>query len=95
MQKCCNPSLRLATKARVGKVVGQEKKPGSERKCEGMNPHTPKGAPPWELESRWTPKCSERNYKGQNPMDSGVLYTIGKLLKLRCLKWARMTHLNN
>jgi len=24
--------------------VGQERKPESERKCEGMNPHTPKGA---------------------------------------------------
>jgi len=24
--------------------MGQEKKPGSERKCEGMNPHPPKGA---------------------------------------------------
>jgi len=32
------------TKARVCKVVGQERKPRSERKCEGMNPHTPKGA---------------------------------------------------
>jgi hypothetical protein len=40
-----NPNLGLATKARACKVVGQEKKPGSERKYEGMNPHTPKGAP--------------------------------------------------
>jgi hypothetical protein len=37
------PSLGLATKARACKVVSQEKNPGSERKCEGMNPHTPKG----------------------------------------------------
>jgi hypothetical protein len=41
---CHNPSLGLATKARACKVAGQEKKPGSGRKCEGMNPHTPKGA---------------------------------------------------
>jgi hypothetical protein len=40
---CRNPSLGLATKARACKVVGQEKKLGNERKCEGMNPHTPKG----------------------------------------------------
>jgi len=33
------------TKARGCKVVGQERKPGSERKCQGMNLHTPKGAP--------------------------------------------------
>jgi len=32
------------TKARAYKVVGQERKLGSERKCEGMNPHTCKGA---------------------------------------------------
>jgi hypothetical protein len=32
------------TKARACKVASQEKKPESERKCEGMNPHTPKGA---------------------------------------------------
>jgi len=30
-------------KARGCKVVGQEKKPMSERKREGMDPHTPKG----------------------------------------------------
>jgi len=41
---CHNPSLGLMTKARACKVAGQERKPESERKCEGMNPHTPKGA---------------------------------------------------
>jgi len=39
------------TKARACKVVGQERKPSSERMCEGMNPHTPRELPPWELES--------------------------------------------
>jgi hypothetical protein len=33
------------TKARGRKVVGQEKKPGSAKECEGMNPHIPKGNP--------------------------------------------------
>jgi len=42
--KCHNLSLGLATKARVYKIVGQERKLGSERKCEGMNLHIPKGA---------------------------------------------------
>ncbi len=42
---CHNPSLGLATKARGCKVAGQERKPESERKCERLNPHTPKGAP--------------------------------------------------
>jgi hypothetical protein len=34
------------------------------------------------------------NYKGQNPLDSRIFYIIKKLLELRCLKWARMTHLD-
>jgi hypothetical protein len=32
------------TKAGACKVVGQERKPENERKCEGMNLHIPKGA---------------------------------------------------
>jgi hypothetical protein len=51
----------------------------------------PNELPCWELESRWTPECLESDYKGQNPMAQGVLHTIGKLLKHRCLKWVRMT----
>ncbi len=41
---CRNPSLGLTIKARACKVAGQERKPGSEIKCEGMNPHTLKRA---------------------------------------------------
>jgi len=44
-------------------------KPNNERKCEGMSPHTPKGAFTLELESWWTPKFSKSDCKGQNPMD--------------------------
>ncbi len=47
-----NPNLRLTTKARACEGVGQEGNMGvtfhalgSARKCEGMNPHTPKWAP--------------------------------------------------
>jgi len=54
----------------------------------------PKELPLWKLESRWTPECSKNDCKGQKPMAQGVLYTIEKLLKHRCLKWARMTHLD-
>jgi len=49
----------------------------------------------WELESWWTFKFSESNWKGQNPLDRIVFYIIGKLLDRRCLKWARMTHLSS
>jgi hypothetical protein len=30
----------------------------------------------------------------KTPLDWGVPYIIGKILKCRCLKWARMTHLD-
>jgi len=59
-----------------------------------MNPHTPREFHFGELESRWTPESSEGDYKGQNSMAWGVFYINGKLLKLRYLKWACITHLD-
>ncbi len=53
----------------------------------------PRELPPWELESRWSPECSESDCKGQNPMDWRFFCTIEKLLKHKCLKWACMIHL--
>jgi hypothetical protein len=99
--KCCNLNLGLVTKARGCKVAGQEKNPrvtshapGSAKECEGMNLHTPKWTPCWELESQWTPKSSKCNCKGQNPLPWKILYIIGNILKLRCLKWAHIAHLD-
>jgi len=57
-------------------------------------PSHPKGVPLWELESRWTPETSESDFRGQNSMTCDVLYIIEKLLELKCLKWARIAHLN-
>jgi hypothetical protein len=54
----------------------------------------PSELPLWELESRWTPKSSEGDYMGQNPLDWKVPYIIRKFLKPICLKWACMTHLD-
>ncbi len=54
----------------------------------------PRQLPLWERESRWTPETSESHLRGQNSMACGVLYIIGKLLERRCLKWARITHLD-
>jgi hypothetical protein len=50
----------------------------------------PRELPLWE--SWWTLESSEGDCKGQNLMDWGFFYIIGKILKHRCLKWARMTH---
>jgi len=44
------------------------------------------------MKSRWTLETSERDCRGQTSMDYGVLYIIGKLLKRKCLKWARIAH---
>jgi hypothetical protein len=46
------------------------------------------------MESRWTPETSENDFRGQTSMSCGVLYIIRKLLERRCLKWARIVHLN-
>ncbi len=54
----------------------------------------PRQLPLWEMESLWTSKISKSDFRGQNSMTCGVLYIIGKLLELRCLKWARIAHLN-
>jgi len=46
------------------------------------------------MDSWWTPETSESDWRGQTSMSCSVLYTIGKLLERRCLKWARIAHLN-
>ncbi len=51
----------------------------------------PKGG---NFESFGTPKSSELNFRGQNTLHWGVLYTIGKVLKCRCPKWPCMSHLH-
>jgi hypothetical protein len=45
-------------------------------------------------DSSETLKISEFDCRGQNTMNWGVLYIIGKLSKCRCRKWACMGHLD-
>ncbi len=59
-------------------------------KCED-DIHTPEMGT-WE--SSETPKTSEFDYRGQNTLPWGVLHVIGKLLKCKCRKWPRMSHLD-
>jgi len=54
----------------------------------------PRQLPLWEMKSSWTSETSESDCKGQTLMSCGVLYIIGKLLERRCLKWARIAHLD-
>jgi hypothetical protein len=57
-------------------------------------PIFPSELPFWELESQWTLKFLESDFKGQNQLDQKVPYIIEKNLEHKCLKWARMTHLD-
>jgi hypothetical protein len=59
-------------------------------KCEDET-HTPKSG---NLESSGTPENSELDFRGQNTSHWGVLYINGKVLKCRCPKWPRMSHLD-
>jgi hypothetical protein len=59
-------------------------------KCEG-EAHTPKSG---KLESLGTPENSELDFRGQISSHSSFLYVIEKVLKCRCLKWPRMSHLD-
>ncbi len=54
----------------------------------------PSELPFWELESLWTPEIFRERLQGSKPISLRSSYIIEKLLKRRCLKWARMTHLD-
>jgi hypothetical protein len=58
-------------------------------KCEG-EAHTPKSG---KLESYETPKSSELDCRGQISSHLNVLGVVGKVLKCRCPRWPRMSHL--
>jgi hypothetical protein len=59
-------------------------------KCEDET-CTPKSG---NLESSETPETSEFDCRGQNTSHCGIPYIIGKILKCKCRKWARMSHLD-
>jgi len=98
---CCNPNLGVATKARACKKARQEGDPGGTSyipgnagECEIMNLHTPKATPTWGI---IIPKDSwifREQSQGSKPIIWRVLYIIENLLKRKCLKWARITHLD-
>jgi hypothetical protein len=47
-----------------------------------------------DWESSGTLATSELDSRGQNTSPGGVLYILGKVLKFRCRKWPRMSHLD-
>jgi hypothetical protein len=64
------------------------------QECEGIDPHTPKGTLTLGVRVSVDSRMFREWLQGQNPMDWKVIYIIEKLLKRKCLKWARMTHLD-
>jgi hypothetical protein len=68
--------------------------PGSAKSVREWTFTLPSEFPCWELESQMESESSEHDYRGQNSSPWNVLYSIGKLLKCKCLKWARIAHLD-
>jgi hypothetical protein len=69
-----NLSLGLATKARACKGAGQEGSSGvtshasgSVRECEGINPHTPKGAPTLGVGVQVDFRIFKKQFQGSKP----------------------------
>jgi hypothetical protein len=99
----CEPRGSPRVKAKRSQRCGPRRNPRvtshtskSVRKCEGVwgsePSHSQGNSHFGEMESWWTPKFSESNFRGQNSMACYVLYIIGKLLERRCLKWAHIVH---
>jgi hypothetical protein len=101
LAKCRNPSLGLATTARGYKVAGQvgdlgalHMLPGVQRVWGNEPSHSQVNSHVGSWSPERTPKSSERDCRGQNSLPWRVLYIIGKVLKCRCPKWPRMSHLD-
>jgi hypothetical protein len=97
--RCRNPSIGLMTKGRACKVAGQEGGPGvtshAPRSAKSVREWTltlPNELPLWELESQMESRIFRAQLQGQSVQR--VFYIIRNLLKLKCLKWACMTHLD-
>jgi hypothetical protein len=89
------------TKARGWNVVGQEEDPGVISHAHGSAKNVREWTltftselPCWELESQKDFRMLERDYKGQKSSPRIFFHIIGKLLKCRCLKWARIAYLD-
>jgi len=89
------------TKARACKVVSQEGSLGvmphtlgSVGKCEGMNPHTSKGASTLGVRILVDFRIFRERPKGSKTNGLKIYLYNEKLLERRCLKWVHMIHLD-
>jgi hypothetical protein len=68
--------------------------PGVQRVWGNEPPHSQVNSHCMSWSPKRTPKFLEHNCRGQNPSAQKFLFIIEKLLKHRCLKWARIAHLD-
>jgi hypothetical protein len=68
--------------------------PRSARECEGMNPLTPKWSPTLGIKVLIESRIFIEQFERSKFIELIFFYTIGKLLRHRCLKWAHMIHLS-
>jgi hypothetical protein len=96
-------TLALGSRPKQGgcKVAGQEGDPGAlhmllgvQREWGNEPSHSQVNSHVGSWSPERTPEFSECDCKSQNSLPWRVLYTIRKILKCRCLKWARIAHLD-
>jgi hypothetical protein len=68
--------------------------PGMQRVWGNEPSHSQVNSHVGSLSPERTPKFSKRNCMAQDSLPRSVLYILGKLLKFRCLKWARIARLD-
>ncbi len=93
-QTLSQPNLRLITKARAFKVASPKEDRESHLVLSRVQKSVKEGTLTLLMDSSWTLKFSDDNFKSQNPLDWKKNYIIENLLKRRCQKWACMTHLD-
>ncbi len=87
-QRVARLRTKRETQESLHMLPGMQRVWGNEPSHSQVNSHVGN----WSLE--WSPEFSERDFKGQNPLPWRFFCIIGKLLKFRCLKWARIAHLD-
>jgi hypothetical protein len=96
-------TLALGSRPRQGVVSLQAKwetreshhmLPGMQRVWGNRPSHSQVNSHGESWSPKLTPETSESDLRGQNSMNCGIVYIIGKLLERRCLKWAHIAHLD-
>jgi hypothetical protein len=80
--------VKRDTRESLHMFLGVQRVWGNEPSHSQVNSHVGSWSP------KKTPEFLERNCRGQNSSPWRVFYIIRKILKCRCLKWARISHLD-